>query len=259
MSNDVFSLVKKRVIGSATMKAVMLLMADSASDDGSGVWISKANLARDLELSKRAVQLAVQSFEDRGLLVAVGQKACRNGFTVEYQINLSAVEALPSTRESRSPVTGESDSPVNPIHPYPCTRFTPTRESHSPKPSLEPSLEPPIAREQLTLLSEDPEPTKKDRFSDFWRVYPKKAGKPAAQRAFDKAVKAGIDPQAIIDGAKRYARWLNEAGPGEFRPHAKHPQGWITDERWTDSDLPPLPSSAPFVPRFKADFEEIHR
>jgi hypothetical protein len=93
---------------------------------------------------------------------------------------------------------------------------------------------------------ETPDTTKKaDRFEEFWKSYPKKAGKPAAKRNFDKAVKGGADPDAIITGAKRYALWLSSGGPKDFRPEAKFPQGWLTDQRWNDADLPELPYEKP--------------
>lgn len=81
-----------------------------------------------------------------------------------------------------------------------------------------------------------------DRFEDFWKVYPKKAGKPAAQKAFQKAIKGGADPDAIITGAKRYA--LCEAVQKGF---IKHPQGWLTDQRWNDADLPELPDDRKYA------------
>ena len=73
-------------------------------------------------------------------------------------------------------------------------------------------------------------------FNAFWAVYPKKAGKPAAQKAFAKALKS--TPAAnVINGAKKYAAWLESGAPGEFRPQAKHPQGWLNDRRWEDLDI----------------------
>ena len=68
------------------------------------------------------------------------------------------------------------------------------------------------------------------RFDDFWRVYPLKRGKPAAQKAFAKAVTGGADPQAIIDGAIVYAL---ECRTKEAR-YIKYPQGWLNDGRWGD-------------------------
>ena len=124
------------------------------------------------------------------------------------------------------------------IHPKGCTTFTPTGAGDSPKPSLEPSLEPSLcARDELTLFPEETQPKRQDqtsdRFEEFWKVYPKKIGKPAAKKNFARAVKSGADPQDIIDGARRYAG--SKAVADGF---VKHPQGWLTDERWLDDPEP---------------------
>lgn len=136
MSNLISASVQRRVVGSATRKSVLLYMADKAADDGSGVWTSKANIARDLELSRRAVQLAIQELIRDGLVLETGQRECKHGFTVEYAIAPQVVDNLPSTRgqpvdnraatreqgsprESGARVTRErgSPQPVNQIHP----------------------------------------------------------------------------------------------------------------------------------------------
>ncbi|WP_347267910.1 helix-turn-helix domain-containing protein [Paracoccus sp. (in: a-proteobacteria)] len=125
MSNLISASVQRRLVGSATRKSVLSYMADKAADDGSGIWTSKANIARDLELSRRGVQLAIQELIRDGLVTETGQRDCKHGFTVEYSIVIEAVDNLPSTREPRSPresdarVTREpgSHDPVNQIHP----------------------------------------------------------------------------------------------------------------------------------------------
>jgi hypothetical protein len=73
-------------------------------------------------------------------------------------------------------------------------------------------------------------------FDEFWKAYPKKAGKEAARKAWAKATKK-TTPSEIIEGAKRYAEWLKNAPEGEFRPHAKHPQGWLSSGRWADEEI----------------------
>lgn len=129
MSNLISASVQRRVIGSATRKSVLLYMADKAADDGSGIWTSKANIARDLELSRRGVQLVIQGLIRDGIVTETGQRDCKHGYTVEYAIDPQAVDKLPSTREQGSPresgarVTRESHSPhpvnrIHPNHPY---------------------------------------------------------------------------------------------------------------------------------------------
>jgi uncharacterized protein YdaU (DUF1376 family) len=76
-------------------------------------------------------------------------------------------------------------------------------------------------------------PPKDDSFDRFWAVYPKKAGKADALKAWPKAI-AKADPETIILAASRYAE------TGEVvRGFAKNAQGWLNGERWNDEDLKP--------------------
>lgn len=239
LSNLVASIAQRRIVGSATKKSVLMYMAERASDDGSGIWTSKSNMSADTELSKRSIQAAIRDFEDAGIVRQVGTRACKHGFTIEYSINVEALKSLPSTREA----TGAGDSPVQEIHPKGCTTFTPTGAGDSPKPSLEPSLEPSLcARDELTLFPEETQPKRQDqtsdRFEEFWNVYPKKTGKKAARAKFAAAVKAGADADALIEGARRYA----DACVGRDPHFIKWPQGWLSEERWTDDPEPPEPT-----------------
>ncbi len=104
-----------------------------------------------------------------------------------------------------------------------------------------------------------PQATSVDQhFTAFWKAYPKAVGKPAAQRNFLKAVKDGEDPERIVEGARRYAAWLANPKPGEFRPIPKHPQGWLTDQRWNDPDLW-VQDQNPARSRYAAIREEAER
>lgn len=66
-------------------------------------------------------------------------------------------------------------------------------------------------------------------FADFWSAYPKKVGKGAAEKAWDKAkadlslVLAAIKTQASSD------QWRKDGG--QFIPN---PATWITQRRWED-------------------------
>jgi hypothetical protein len=75
------------------------------------------------------------------------------------------------------------------------------------------------------------------RFDDFWKIFPLKKGKPAAQKAFARAVAAGADPQAIIDGAIAYSLECRLKEP----KYVKYPQGWLSDGRWQDESTPTAP------------------
>lgn len=73
-------------------------------------------------------------------------------------------------------------------------------------------------------------------FVQFYSAYPVKKGKPAALKAWAKAIKRD-SASTIIEGAKRYADWLKNPKAGNFRPHPKHPQGWLNDDRWKDDEI----------------------
>lgn len=95
-------------------------------------------------------------------------------------------------------------------------------------------------------------PKKEDRFEEFWKVYPKKDGKKKARENFARAVKRGADPDEIIAGARRYA----DACVGRDPHFIKWPQGWLSDERWTDL---PEPAQAPDGHRISAPWGEVVR
>ena len=72
-----------------------------------------------------------------------------------------------------------------------------------------------------------------DPFEDFWRAYPRRVGKGAAQKAFDKVVnKMKISSEVIIDGAKRYAA----AKAGSEIQYIAHAGTWLNQQRWLDED-----------------------
>lgn len=117
MSNHLISSVYKRQLGTHMRKSVMALLADKASDDGSGIWASKQTLADELCCSKQTVIATIARFIEDGLLKESGRRKCRTGATVEYTICVGALEALPmvpchAAKES-SRLTGQAAQPVN--------------------------------------------------------------------------------------------------------------------------------------------------
>ena len=76
---------------------------------------------------------------------------------------------------------------------------------------------------------------KADRFDEFWKVYPGKHGKPAAKKAWVKALKRSSADQ-IIAAARVYAGQV----AGNDPKYTKWPQGWLNEERFLDDDLQPV-------------------
>ena len=69
-------------------------------------------------------------------------------------------------------------------------------------------------------------------FDEFWKVYPRKVGKQAAEKAFAKAAKI-TEPNVIIAGAARYAD-----DPNRVDAFTAHPTTWLNAGRWNDEPLP---------------------
>lgn len=73
----------------------------------------------------------------------------------------------------------------------------------------------------------------KDSFIEFWSIYPRKAGKATAERAFQKACMALGGPDVIIEGAKRY-----RDDPNRVDAFTAHAATWLNAGRWEDDPLP---------------------
>ena len=230
MSNIVSAIAQQKLVGSPTRKSVLMYIADKASDDGSGIWVSKANIAADLELSKRAVQIAMQSFMAIDLVKEVGKRPTNNGFTYVYDIDLDVLNGLHSTREP--------DSPVNLIHP--------TGESHSPQDVnlIHPNhpltiLEPSNARESLfnEIDSDQIEPDLGEKYfnefwNDIWPNHKRKTGKVDCRQVYLSAL-SGKHPKADkITGPELNAATQAYIGSVKDREFLKGPLPWLRSPGW---------------------------
>lgn len=136
MSNHIISMAYKRDLRTAMRKSVMILLADKASDDGSGIYASKQTMADELCCSKQTVIDTIKGFVTEGLLEETGQRRNVNGFTVEYGIVVAALEAVPlvgchAARQSNSQ-TGQPAEPVK--------ETKGTGQPAGPKPSKNPQV-----------------------------------------------------------------------------------------------------------------------
>lgn len=146
MSNKVSVLVYSRRFGSPIRKAVMVYFAERASDNGEGIWASKATIANAIECGRSTVIRTVKDFVAEGLLSEVGKRPCRNGETVEYAINLDAVAALDLANDV--PERDQSQSGTSPRAGRDQSQSgTPTSPAAGPKPSVGTIKEPSESRE----------------------------------------------------------------------------------------------------------------
>jgi hypothetical protein len=66
------------------------------------------------------------------------------------------------------------------------------------------------------------------RFVEFWDAYPRRKDKQDAERAWAQVLKAGADPDVVIDAARRYAK---TAADPQF---TKYPGTWLRKGSWQD-------------------------
>ena len=74
-------------------------------------------------------------------------------------------------------------------------------------------------------------------FDAFWNAYPRRKAKKEARKKFDKAIKDGATPEALVEGAKAYA----ESMTGKEEKYIAYPTTWLNQGRWEDEADTPAP------------------
>ena len=75
-------------------------------------------------------------------------------------------------------------------------------------------------------------------FDDFWAAYPKRRGanpRAPARTSWDRAIKKGASPEAILGAARAYVRDPSTKVGTEFVPMAVT---WLNQRRWEDYQVP---------------------
>lgn len=117
-----------------------------------------------------------------------------------------------------------------------------------------------IQIEDSRSVADATRPIVDDPFDRFYRAYPKRDGanprKPAKAK-FEKLVRNGADPEAIIAGATRYADEL--AGQNKLNTvYVAQANTWLNQERWRDTE-PTKPTPAATSKVFLTEDDPRHR
>ena len=97
MAHDSTNLVKGRLFGSVTRKAVMLVLADYTDAEWS-TFVGQKRAAAEAEVSERTVRSVLAAFEDEGLITRThrGREGDRGGRTSDrIQLHREAIQQLP--------------------------------------------------------------------------------------------------------------------------------------------------------------------
>jgi len=236
MSMELMVRAMKAKVGNPLRKLVLIKLADNASDQGE-CWPSVPYIAEQCEISERSVQNHIKQLVEDGL-VSVEERKSSNGLnrTNVYKLNLrTGANAAPS---------GAQAAPGG----------------ESPAPGGEPAA--PVsgagAAPGISHLSEPVnEPVNENLFDQAWALYPKRAGgnsKSAALKAWDARVREGVAPLVMLEGVKRYAKFVSQTGKigTEFVKQAKTFFG--PDGHYDDDWLIPPSAAAKEDPMFKSSY-----
>ena len=177
----------------------ILLLLMSHQD---GWRISLEHLAGDSPDGITSVRTAILQLEEFGYLIRSQTKNDQNRFDIsEWQI-IDPFENAIESPSSEKPTT-EKPTSENLTHKKPNILETQSKETNIEKASNE--------------------------FERFWKLYPRRIGKRAAQTSFEKAIKK-VDAEVIFNAIENY---INSGKLPEMQ-YIPFPATWLNQERWHD-------------------------
>lgn len=130
MSWKVVTKVRERRFGNAYRKAVMICLADRASDNGAGIWLGNKGIARETEISLNTVKKILRDFVDEGLIEDAGFHPRFR--TQQHNILIPTLMKLPLLDPEGSDLTPpKSEGSNSDLRGHP---MTPEGSPHDPKP-----------------------------------------------------------------------------------------------------------------------------
>lgn len=212
--------------------AIHLAIADSVNDQNDNeFWMKQEALAAKARVTRGTVQRELRAMVEMGLLEELDDDAERLRRKSHHLAKRVRFLMPDLTQERVDRASDDEDETAQIAHRDRADRASKPRESR---------IQGTQALTQSGTQALTPVvPIAADRFDEFWDSYPKRVGKGAARRSWDKAVKAGVPPQQIISAVEQYASWLAAgAHPDvDFCPPAANPATWLNQQRWLD-ELP---------------------
>ena len=172
-------------------KFILIMLANYADENGI-CWPSNGRLCDDTGMSKNTLLAGLRGLAELGIVEII--KRSEDGYTLPNKYRLQ-IERGGSNFERgvvRHLNGGGSNS--------------------EPKPIIEP-----ITKDSIV------------GFEKFWLACPRRIGKEAARKAYEKARKTTSDSE-LLEGIRRYA--ATRAGQDE--QYTVHPATWLNQGRWAD-------------------------
>lgn len=209
--------------------AEKLLLVGIANHDGDGgAWPSVATLATYVGVTARQVQKLLRKLEERGLLSIEVQAGGTTKTRSDQRPNLYHLHLERGVAQDTPRGVPQDTPPVSPRTPEPS--FNRQQEEDTCSSGDE---RPPTAPPGDRLFEQN--------LDDFWSMYPRRVGKPAAKKALRAALRK--DAAAVI--ATGLAAWIEFWRASDTEPgFIPYPATWLNQERWNDTP-PPLPDKPP--------------
>ena len=220
MSIEAVSLVLNQSKATGRAKLVLLGIANHLGDQGA--WPSISTLARYANASERSVKRDIQELVQLGELKVELQNAPTYQ---QYKTNLYWITIGSGVTDSASGVTAQV-----------------SRGDRLGKSGVTP-----VGTQNINITIKEPSiETSKDRFDEFWNLYPKKVAKADAIKAWKKAIKRK-SPDDLLKLTKLYAE-----GKLPEMTYIPYPASWLNKELYESvevAEAKPLPKL--FVGRIK--------
>ena len=212
-------------------------------------WPSIGRLADDLRISERWVRQNIAALKDCGHLAVEfgGGRSSTNTYTMiagGAAETRNASSGFPGDKPG-TPVQGFGDKPGTIVHLNPERQFRKTRNASSGE-----LIERTYRKELFNSLEQSPPETRsaesasksswkpvidETSFEEFWRAFPRKKAKGAAEKAYAAILaKRLASPAELLDGVRAYAA----ARANEDPKYTQHPATWLNGKGWLDQPEP---------------------
>lgn len=203
---------------------MLVVLADYSDDEGDS-FPSVASLARKCRMTLRNAQYILAALQASGELQVMkneGPKGCNR-----YRINLGA---LPVVAPMKPTAPLKAASGVKPVSRGDEAGFAKGVKPIAPEPSLN--------RQRTVRSNAGCSAGTSDLFERFYAAYPRKVGRPGAQKAFAKCEPTPELVDQMLVAITAQAKALNWSK--ERLQYVPHPATWLNNERWLDE----VPGSA---------------
>lgn len=200
-------------------KVVLVALAIRTDDDTHDTLVGQETIAAMMSISVASVRRALADLE-RASIIRRDRRHGQGGYRTSDRTTLNTAYQSDSPQGSQPTrhTAHKADSPHLPI-----TQVAPT--DHSDRAIDQPDNQP----------EDQPDTRARGVFDDFYAAWPRKRSRRDAERAWQRCLARGADPNEIVAAACRYRDGPNRPDD-RFIPY---PASWLDADGWADEPEPP--------------------